>query len=107
MDYGHSFRINELNILALHGDLDSKNDTNILSKHSTLNGVDYDIILMGHYHTREIKELGDNKFLCVSGSLKGADDYSINKLRKISSASQTICIIDGNGDVDFKWVTLK
>lgn len=106
-DYEHSILINGLNILALHGDLDSKDDKSILSKHSTLKSINYNIIVMGHYHTRELKELGDDKVLAVSGSLKGADNYSLNKLRKVSSASQMYVIINEFGEYDFKWVTLN
>lgn len=106
-DYSHSFTINNTNILALHGDLDNKNDNNLLGKHAVLNGIDYDLVLMGHYHTREIKELSEDKFLVVCGSLKGADEYSLNKLRKVSSPSQTYIIINKDGRMNFKWVTLK
>lgn len=106
-DYEHSFNINGKNILAVHGDLDSKDDKNLLSRHSNLKGIHYDIAIMGHYHTREVKELGDNKFVIVCGSLKGADNYSINKLRKVSSPSQTYIIIHDDGEVEVKWATLK
>lgn len=106
-DYEHSFEINGKNILAIHGDLDNKDDKNLLSKHSHLKGIDYDIAIMGHYHTREVKELGDNKFVIVSGSLKGADNYSLNKLRKVSSPSQTYIIIHEDGEIEVKWATLK
>lgn len=105
-DYEHSFTVNGKNILALHGDLDNKDDKNLISKHSDLKGISYDIVLMGHYHTREVKELGDNKFIVLSGSTKGADNFVVNKLRKISSPSQTYLIIHEYGEIEVKWVTL-
>lgn len=106
-DYRHSFNINGVNIMAVHGDLDNKNDDNILSKHSTIDNRNYDVVIMGHYHTREFREVTGDKFIIVSGSLKGSDDYSVNKLRKSSSPSQTYLIIDEDGEMEIKWVTMK
>lgn len=103
-DYKHSFEINGKNILALHGDLDNRNDANVLAKHSDIDSINYDVVLMGHYHTREIKELGNNKFLLMSGSLKGADEYS-DKLRKLSAPSQSYYIIDKDGNLDINFIS--
>lgn len=104
-DYKHSFVINGKKILALHGDLDNINDDNLLSKHTILDDTIYDIILMGHYHTIQVKELTKNKYLFASGSLKGADNYSVNSLRKASSPSQSFYIVDKEGNVDVNWIT--
>jgi predicted phosphodiesterase len=106
-DYEHSTTINGLNVKFIHGDLDNKNDGNLLSKHSSLDNTNYNLVLMGHYHTVEVKEVGIGKFIVVSGSLKGADNYSVNKIRKVSSPSQSYIIIDENGEVEIKWATLK
>lgn len=105
-DYKHSFSVNGKNFLAVHGDLDSKNDDNLLAKHSLLDGVQYDYILMGHWHRRESREIGDDKFLFISGSTKGADEYSENKLRKKSAPSQMMLTVEDNGVVEPTWVTL-
>lgn len=106
-DYRHSFNINGRNIIAVHGDLDNKNDDNIISKHSTLDNTNYDILLMGHFHTKEIREITGDRFIIVSGSLKGSDGYSVNNLRKSSLPSQTYLIIDEHGEINVKWVTMK
>lgn len=106
-DYKHTFTFGGKNVLALHGDLDNQNDAKLLSTHSELDGVDYDLVLMGHTHTRFIKEVHDNKFISVSASLKGADNFSVNKLRKVSSASQSYHIIHEDGEIEVKWVTFK
>lgn len=106
-DYKHSFVINGKNFIAVHGDLDNKNDANVLSKRSQMDEVIYDYMLMGHFHSREIKELGNDKLLLVSGSLKGADDYSVDKIKKLSAPSQSYYIIDEDGNLDVNFVVLK
>ena len=106
-DYKHSFEVNGKNVLALHGDLDSKNDANLLYKHSTLDGVTYDLVMMGHWHTVEVREVADGKILSVSGSLKGVDEYAENKLRRSSRASQSYFIIDEDGNIEVRWINLK
>lgn len=105
-DYEHSVCINGLMIKFIHGDLDSINDQNLLAKHSSLDGVSYSIILMGHYHHYFIKEHGINKFVAGFGSLKGADGYSV-RVRKLSSPSQGIVIIDDNKNIHIERILLK
>jgi len=106
-DYKHYLQLNGVNILALHGDLDSKNDLHLLSRHSNIDGVNYDLAIMGHYHTVDITEVGLGKYISVSGSIKGADDYSLNKIRKVSAPSQSYYIIDKNKEIEIKWVTFN
>jgi predicted phosphodiesterase len=103
--YSHSFTINNVNILALHGDKDNFKDDNILAKHSIKDGIDYDLVIGGHIHTRIVKEVGLNKLVCTSGSLKGADNYSIEDLRKISAPSQNYYIIENKENIEVKWIT--
>lgn len=106
-DYKHSLQLNGVNVLALHGDLDGKNDLHLLSKHSNIDGVNYDLAIMGHYHTVDITEVGLGKYISVSGSIKGADDYSLNKIRKVSAPSQSYYVIHKDGSYEINWVTLK
>jgi len=106
-DYKHTFTFGGKNVLALHGDLDNQNDAKLLSTHSELDGIEYDLVLMGHTHTRFVKEVFDNKFISVSASLKGADNFSVNKLRKVSSPSQSYHIIHEDGEIEVRWVTFK
>uniref|UniRef100_A0AB39C6W3 Metallophosphatase n=1 Tax=Bacillus phage KoopaTroopa TaxID=3234046 RepID=A0AB39C6W3_9CAUD len=106
-DYKHSFVVGGKSILALHGDLDNQNDAGLLARHSEIDKVEYDLVLMGHTHTRYLKEVHDNKFISVSGSLKGADDFVLNKLRKVSSPSQSYHIIHEDGEIEVRWVTFK
>lgn len=105
-DYEHSIELNGVHIKFVHGDLDSINDRNVLAKHASIDGVDYSLIVMGHYHHHWIKELGINKFAVGFGTLKGADNYSANT-RLMSSPSQGIILIDENGRFDIKRVQLS
>lgn len=104
-DYGHSVELNTRNFKFVHGDLDSLKDDSLVAKHTSLDGVDYDMVVMGHYHHFREMEVGYDKRVVVFGSLKGADDYG-ERIRKISMASQGIIIVDENGNIDVKRIQL-
>ncbi|UUG68059.1 hypothetical protein [Bacillus phage PK-3] len=104
-DYGHSIEVNTRNIKFLHGDLDSIKDETMLAKHSSLDGIDYDMVVMGHYHHFREIEVGYDKRIITFGSLKGADNYG-ERIRKVSVASQGFIVIDENGNIDVNRVKL-
>lgn len=104
-DYGHNIKLNNRNFKFIHGDLDPVNNELLLAKHTSMDGIDYDMVVMGHYHHFREIEVGFDKRVVVFGSLKGADDYG-EKIRKISVASQGLIIVDENGDIDVKRVKL-
>lgn len=106
-DYGHNLQLNTRNFKFVHGDLDSLRDENLVAKHSSLDGTDYDMVVMGHYHHFREVEVGFDKRVVSFGSLKGADDYSENKLRRLSVASQGIIIVDEYGEIDVKRIKLS
>jgi predicted MPP superfamily phosphohydrolase len=105
-DYEHRVTLNGVNVKFLHGDLDGINDMNLIAKHSALDGIEYHLILMGHYHHHWIKEQGINKTVVGFGTLKGSDGYS-KKIRRIVHPSQGIVIIDGEGNYEIKSFKLK
>ena len=105
-DYGHNVELNTRNFKFVHGDLDSLKDDNLVAKHSSLDGIDYDVVLMGHYHHFRDMEIGYDKRVVVFGSLKGADEFG-EKIRKISVASQGLIIVDEHGDIEVKRVKLS
>ena len=105
-DYSHNLQLNTRNFKFVHGDLDSLKDDNLIAKHASLDGIDYDMIVMGHYHHYREMEVGFDKRVVVFGSLKGADDYG-EKLRKISIASQGFIIVDEFGDIEVKRINLQ
>lgn len=106
-DYSHSLNVNGLSVICVHGDLDSKKDNGIIRKHEVLNKESYDLMLMGHFHSVEIREISDDKYLAIAGSLKGKDNYSKNKIRKSSSPSQLIVIVDKDGNYNFDIVKFE
>lgn len=104
-DYDHHITMNGINIKFVHGDLDNITDANLVAKHSSLDGINYTMVVMGHYHHHRIIETGFKKFIVGFGSLKGADSFG-KKVRKISSVSQGIILIDEDGKFEIKRVEL-
>lgn len=105
--YEHSFEINGVNVKAIHGDRDNLKDDNLLLKHSELDDTNYDLIIAGHIHMRKIVEVSYNKFIAIAGSLKGADNFTLDTLRKNSMPSQNFYIIDKDKNIEIRWVNLK
>lgn len=106
-EYSHSLlNVNGVNFKFVHGDLDSFKDENLVAKHSAIDGVQYDAVIMGHYHHFRTMETGMGKQVIMFGSLKGSDDYS-EKLRRLSEASQGMIIVDVDGDYEAKRVNLQ
>lgn len=105
-DYEHFVYINGVAIKFVHGDLDGINDQNLVAKHSSMDGVVYNLVVMGHYHHHWIKEQGINQAVVGFGTLKGSDGYS-EKVRKLSRPSQGIIIIDENGEFEVKQIKLS
>jgi hypothetical protein len=106
-DYSHVLlNVNGANFKFVHGDLDSFKDENLVAKHSAMDGVQYDAIIMGHFHHFRNIEVGLGKQIIMFGSLKGADDYS-EKLRRLSLASQGMIIVDADGDFEPKRIVLQ
>ena len=95
-DYAHSFGINGASFKFVHGDLDSWKNENLVAKHSELDGVLYDAVVMGHFHHFRDMEVGYMIKIILFGSLKGADEYG-KKIRKISVASQGFIIVEPDG----------
>lgn len=106
-DYSYALlNINGANFKFVHGDLDSFKDENLVAKHSAIDGVQYDAVIMGHFHHFRQIEVGMGKQIIMFGSLKGSDEYS-QKLRRLSIASQGMIIVDVDGDYEAKSVNLQ
>lgn len=105
--YEHSFDINGVKVKAIHGDRDNLKDDNLLLRHSELDNMNYDLIIAGHIHMRKIVEVSYNKFIAIAGSLKGADNFTLDTLRKNAMPSQNFYIIDKDKNIEIRWVNLK
>jgi len=106
-DYSHRLlNVNGRNFKFVHGDLDSFKDENLVAKHSAMDGIEYDAVVMGHYHHFRTIEVGMGKLIIMFGSLKGSDEYS-EKLRRLSLASQGMIVVDGHGEYEPKRINLQ
>ncbi|SDX95165.1 metallophosphoesterase [Thermoactinomyces sp. DSM 45892] len=104
-DYDYSTQIHGRYIKFIHGDRDSMKDEALIARHSLIDNIGYDLIVMGHYHNHREIEVGIDKRIAVFGSLKGVDDYAM-RIRKLSAPSQGIIIIDETGEIVIKRIEL-
>lgn len=105
-DYEHTISLNGLNVKCVHGDLESINDNNTLAKYTSMDGIDYDLVIMGHFHHFWTREVGVDKHIYGFGSLKGADNHGKNA-KMISAVSQGIVLIDEDGDYEVRKVKIS
>lgn len=105
-NYCAKMNVNGKNLKFVHGDLEKYNDKDKIHKHSSRDGVTYDVIAYGHFHHFAINEVGVNRFEVAVGSLKGSDDYS-EKLGLGTAPSQACILIDKYGDIDIKRISLN
>lgn len=105
-DYGHSIIINGLNVKFVHGDLDSIGDQNLIARHSSIDGINYSLLVMGHYHHHWLKEQGLGKTVVGFGTLKGSDGYS-ERIRRMTVASQGYIFVDEDGKYDIRKIELQ
>lgn len=105
-DYEHNTVINGLNIKFVHGDLENINDKSTLAKYTDMDGIDYSLVVMGHFHHHWYRDVGIGKTMVGFGSLKGADNHGKNA-KMISSVSQGLILIDENKEYEIKRVTLS
>jgi UDP-2,3-diacylglucosamine pyrophosphatase LpxH len=85
--------------------MENLKDENLIARHCGLDGKEYRLVICGHFHHHRIIEQGIDKFFVIFGSLKGADDYG-HKAKKVSSTSQGVVIIDGDGEIDVRRIKL-
>lgn len=104
INYSAVLDINGIKIKCVHGDHEKGN--NKIASHSTLDGVLYNVLAMGHLHHYNVKEVGSNQFEAYFGSLMGINNYGV-KGKFSSNASQGLIIVDEYGDIDFKRVDLQ
>lgn len=89
-----SFEINGKSVKSVHGDSIPKNGDRI-SKFISSDGVDYDILMHGHYHNYSVTEQNNDKLEISSGCLQGTTDYS-KQLGYNTKPSQVIVVFEGD-----------
>lgn len=80
-------------LMFVHGDRDKLADKGILGKLSVYSRTPIDALIGGHLHSIQIREQGNDQFICQSGSLIGPSDYS-DSLGVTSSPSQLLIDVD-------------
>lgn len=94
-EYRYIAKIYDHTLMFVHGDRDKLADKGILGKLSVYSRTPIDALIGGHLHSIQIREQGNDQFVCQSGSLIGPSDYS-DSLGVTSSPSQLV--IDVNKD---------
>lgn len=79
-------------ICAVHGDKDAPSD--VVERLSLMTGKSFELILIGHLHHFGADEV-DSCVVLQNGSLMGTDYYAV-KLRKRSTPSQNIVLVNKN-----------
>lgn len=91
-------QIEDINILAIHGD-DSKKNINEISYWEQYHNITIDILLMGHFHHQEQISLGysptGDKEIIIVPSLIGIDEFS-RKNRKLARAGAKFILFEDN-----------
>jgi len=80
-------------LMFVHGDRDKLANKDILGKLSVYSRTPIDALIGGHLHSIQIREQGNDQFVCQSGSLIGPSDYS-DSLGVTSSPSQLVIDVD-------------
>ncbi|MBS4462246.1 metallophosphoesterase family protein [Aerococcaceae bacterium zg-B36] len=92
-------------ILVVHGDRTSVFKDSVLAEQSLMLNKKLDLIIAGHYHRHNVREVADDKYVAIFGSIKGIDDYSI-RIGKTSCRSQGVVIFDSKGEMDIRQIKL-
>lgn len=103
--YEHHIVLNGAPLKFVHGDLDNITDKKLIGKWSLLDDISYKAIVSGHIHRLTVEEVGKGKYNVSFGSLMGSNDFS-TRLRVASSASQGYILVNKDGDLDIRPVTL-
>lgn len=103
INYSASIDVFDKKIKFVHGDNERGGKGRVLSSHSALDGVVYNLLVMGHIHHFDVTEVGQNRFEVYSGSLMGMNNYAV-KSKFSSLPSQTVIVIEEGGDIDIRRV---
>lgn len=106
INYSTTISVNGVNLKMVHGDNERGGEGRIISSHSTLDGVLYNVVAMGHIHHFKLSEVGQNRFEVYCGSLMGMNNYA-KKAKYSSTASQAVIIIDKTGEIDVRRIGLQ
>lgn len=106
INYSTTINIGKVNMKFVHGDNERNKEGGILSSHSALDGVVYNLVGMGHIHHHKLSEVGQNRYEMYCGSIMGMNNYA-KKAKFSSTASQAVILIDEAGEIDVRRIGLQ
>lgn len=72
----HLIKVNGVNIVCVHGDLDHLKDNGVISKLSAFFNERVDVVVGGHLHSFYMRTLGKNQYIIQSSSAFPGNSYS-------------------------------
>lgn len=103
-EYYHLLNINGYNLYLCHGDRDNVRGDGLLADLSSKFNTLIDIVVGGHFHTHSVREVSGDKYIVITGSIKGPDGYS-DKINKNSCRSQ-VGIVFSKNDFEIRQIKL-
>ena len=88
-----SFKVNELNIKAIHGDNRVGDSKKLFDAECSMDNVNYSLILRGHYHNFNVSSQNNGGYVVTNGCLFGGNPYSVKKMSCNTNATQTLIVI--------------
>ena len=89
----HYFKVNGLEVVALHGDKAPKDAKKLYDTEVSLRGERIDLIVRGHFHNFSVESQNNGAYVVTTGSLFGGNCYSERVVRANTGASQTLIIV--------------
>ena len=93
------FEVNGLKIKALHGDNRTSDIKKLFDSESSIDGVVYDLIMLGHWHSFNVREMNSGGYVVIGSSLFGYNPYSVKRISANSNAGQTLIVV-GDGEIE-------
>lgn len=88
-----AFKVNGLNIKALHGDNRVGEAKKLFDAECSMDNVDYSLILRGHYHNFNVYSQNNGGYVVTNGCLFGSNPYSVKKMSCNTNATQTLIVV--------------
>lgn len=93
------FEVNGLKIKALHGDNRTSDIKKLFDSESSMDGVVYDLIMLGHWHHFDACQMNSGGHIIIGSCLFGYNPYSVKKISANTSAGQTLIVV-GNKEIE-------
>ena len=88
-----AFKVNGLNIKALHGDNRVSEPKKLFDAECSMDNINYSLILRGHYHNFNVSSQNNGGYVVTNGCLFGYNPYSVKKMSCNTNATQTLIVV--------------